>query len=214
MTFNSVSDPSRGCRSTFTRTRDGLNACGRRRNQHAKFGDLGAQPFAADIDFGFAIVQRLDDPFQPECADQDAIANRWRPLRIRSRGRLGGCRRWRAKTISNGLDRRAGFRARCSCIARGDQARRHASFRFRRQRIGSGFQRVHDVVDLATGVAQPFFDALVQFAPERLLAILQVLLALLKFRGFVSQRLALARRQAPFVLERLHVAFDFRQVFR
>src|SRR5262249_16854912 len=55
----------------------------RGRGNHPQLVELGAQTFAADVHFGFAIVERLHSTFEPERTNQHPIANRRDAARIR-----------------------------------------------------------------------------------------------------------------------------------
>ena len=204
ITFRSVDDPSRGCRSTLTRTLGRRRRCGA---DHLQAAHVRAHPLAADVDVRAAVVHAGDNTFQSEAAHDHTVADDGRTRRRRRRGgrRSTGCSR-RSTTSSTARVAAARAAPALPVLTTWRAAASCASVCVCR------FSAVDHAVDLAARLPDLRLELLAQPPAEGLLALPQPFLALLHARRGLRQRLTLARREPALVLERAHVAVDLGQV--
>ena len=146
MTFSSVSEPVARLHLDVDADLAPAAPAGARRHEDPQVVDAGAQPLAADVDLGVAVVHRLDDALEPEPANRDPVADGRRRRGIS--GRRGGG--WRRRGSSAAVDRRrwpiASSAARASARAApvspvGIAAAARRALGVGRHRVGARLQR-------------------------------------------------------------------------
>ena len=149
MTFRSDGVASRGCRSTLTLTvRRPLPRAAPPTTRRSR--DAGAHPLAAHVDFGRAVVDRRDDAFEAEAADDRRDRRRAGARRVVDGRRRRRRRRGSSERCDDRVDRGARVAARRAGVAGRDARWRAASCAMR---VGLRLQVRDDVVDLAARLA-------------------------------------------------------------